>query len=83
MSFWSDLFGDSKRDSKRKKTRKKVAKKKASKSKTKDYVIFDKYDDKLIMRVKAKSDGAAARMVKSDDHRIMTSARWDREHGNS
>lgn len=72
MSFWSDLFGDSKRDSKRKKARKK--------SKLKEFVIFDKYDDKLIMRVKAKSEGAASRMIKSDDHRIMTAARWDREH---
>lgn len=80
MSFWSDLFGDSKRDSKRKKTRKKVVKKQPSKSKAKEFVIFDKYDDRVIMRVKASSESKAAKMVKSDDHRIMTAARWDREH---
>lgn len=80
MSFWSDLFGNSKRDAKRKKTRKKSSKKAQSKG-VKEYVIFDKYTDALVMRVKAKSESKAAKMVKSDDHRIMTAARWDREHG--
>ncbi len=81
MSFWSDLFGNSKRDSKRKKARKKTSpKRQANNPKVKEWVIFDKYDDKLIMRVKAGSEAKATKMVKSDDHRVMSAARWDREH---
>lgn len=93
MSIWNDLFGGSSKRRRSKKRRvKKVSKKrtkKVSKKTGKEFVIFDKYSDKVFARIHAKTEVQAFNKwahdtvgksgIDHDSARIMTAARWDRE----